>query len=159
MGTPGKRWDGAAGRPAVEGPEAGPEILEVLGFFHLVVGALACMLASIPLLALALPQFESWALDGPAQLSTPPQGLAVTVYLVGAVAGLVYGGAMALAGASLLQRRRLALCRFMAAVSLILFPVGTALGWVTRRALVRPEVVSAFRSAAQRGATSEGAES
>lgn len=120
------------------------DVLEVLALFHFVIGALAAMVASIPLLALALPRLETWAVGGEPAISVAPRAALAGVYLAVGVAGLLYAVALVLAGRSLGGRRRLAFCRAVARLSLVFVPIGTVLGWATLRALARPEVAAVF---------------
>jgi hypothetical protein len=139
MSAPAPRPRSGAGEPG--------DVLQVLSFFHYALGAMMAMAALVPALwllvgrelepgAAELVRTEGAVLSG--RVTEILLGLAVAV-------GLLLGAAIAWGGRSMARRRNWPLCMTTAALSCLLFPIGTLLGGITLAFLLKPELRALFR--------------
>lgn len=118
--------------------------LRLLSIFHYLLAALQGVVASFPVIDLAMglgivtgrlgqppgPQSYGWALVG-SSVFAMAIGLGLTVLTI-------------MAGRRLAQRRAHSFCMFVAAINCFFFPFGTILGVLTLIVLKRPQVREAF---------------
>lgn len=127
--------------------------LRLLSIFHYVVGGLTALFSCLPIfhLVLGLVFLLNPRLFHDGGGAPPPALTSLMGLMFVGVAGLaiLFGWTLAVviiyAGRCLAQHRRHLFCTVVAAISCLLFPLGTALGVFTLIVLMRPSVKVMFQ--------------
>ncbi|MEM6329837.1 MAG: hypothetical protein AAF790_06265 [Planctomycetota bacterium] len=124
------------------------EHLRLLGIFHYVLGGIGVLLSFFPLIYVVVGvAMLSGAFDDAAAGGAPPREVGWFVIAFGAffmLLGLTLAIAMILAGRGLSRARNHTLCVVVAAIELLVAPLGTILGILSLVVLMRPSVKELF---------------
>jgi hypothetical protein len=137
-------------------PTADEKALRLLAILHYVCAGLIAFFATFALLYVALGVHmmhspQSWAPPPPAGSTAPPftPDFGMFFVVLGSVAvtlGWTMGALTALAGRSITQRRRFALCAIIDGLLCMWVPIGTALGVFGLVMLTKPHVRAEFEA-------------
>jgi len=124
------------------------QYLQLLSIFHYVIGGIAGLFASIPLIHLTIGIFflivgSSSATDETV-VFLPIGIIFILIASVIILFGWSFAICMIMAGRSLARRRRYTFCLIMAGISCLFVPLGTILGVFTIITLNKPSVKQIF---------------
>lgn len=130
------------------------EYLRLLGIFHYVVAGITALFASFPLIHVFLGFMMITGRMGPKHPNGDTEQLMGWAFVglgcLFVASGWALAVFMAVAGNSILKRRRHTLCVIVAGVSCLFMPFGTILGVFTLILLTKPHVKALFEPPAPR---------